>query len=329
MNSISKPRASTLTRLWRRNPPLLAVSLAMAALVPILFAALWLDPRVLNGEALWIKPIKFAVSIALYSLTLLWMLESVAGSDRLRRWMRTGGWVIAVVFVVEMIAIVGQAARGRMSHFNNSTLEDALIFNLMGAAITTLFVVHLIITAILLRQTDGDDQVLASALRSGLAVSAMGIAVGFLMTSPTAEQLAVFTQGLVPERIGAHTVGAPDGGPGIPLTGWSATAGDLRVPHFFGMHAMQVLPLFALWLRRKPDGDSKRRRAFVRIAAVGYAAMTGLLTLQALRGQSILQPDAQTIAGFALIIVGCACAALYRWSGRFALRGRNAQASHI
>ena len=108
--------------------------------------------------------------------------------------------------------------------------------------------------------------------------------------------------------IGAHTVGAPDGGPGIPGTGWSTEHGDLRVPHFFGLHALQALPLFALVLRRRRlPTDSKVRLTLT--AAGSYFVLFAILLAQALRGQPVLNPDAltmETLGVWAVVTAICA-----------------------
>ncbi|MFG1637245.1 hypothetical protein [Pseudonocardia alni] len=125
------------------------------------------------------------------------------------------------------------------------------------------------------------------------------------MTSPTPDQLADF-RGIA----GAHTVGVPDGGPGLPLVGWSTLGGDLRVPHFVGTHALQLLPLLLLLLvfelaagRVARPADPRVRRDLMTTAAAGYTGLLALLTWQALRGQPLVAPDALTVAAAGALTV--------------------------
>ena len=90
-------------------------------------------------------------------------------------------------------------------------------------------------------------------------------------------------------RTCAHTVGAPDGGPGLPVVNWSTRAGDLRVAHFLSFHALQILPLAGFALSRgKTDWPARRQTAFVFALAVLYAVGFSLLFLQAMRGRPLL-----------------------------------------
>ena len=98
---------------------------------------------------------------------------------------------------------------------------------------------------------------------------------------------------------GAHSVGGSDGGPGVPVTGWSREHGDLRVPHFIGMHALQALALIAVGLRRWRAPEAARVKA-VLAAAASYATVFLLLLWGALRGQSLVAPDAASLGAVAI-----------------------------
>ena len=75
-----------------------------------------------------------------------------------------------------------------------------------------------------------------------------------------------------------HTVGAADGGPGLPYVNWSTTFGDLRIAHFLGLHALQALPIAGWLLRGRLNGSL----AWTIAAGVGYAlAVVGLFALAA------------------------------------------------
>jgi hypothetical protein len=217
---------------------------------------------------------------------------------------RIVGWVTAIVMVVEMGIIALQAWRGTTSHFNFSTPLDSILFAVMGAAIVLQTVTSIAVAIALWRQ-EFEDQSLGWALRLGMIITIIGAFSGTLMTTPTADQLAAAHAGQAMPVIGAHTVGAPDGGPGIPGTGWSTEHGDLRVPHFVGLHALQVLALIAFGLRRRQLAADAQAR--LTLAAAGsYFALFAILLAQALRGQPVLHPDALmtgTLGGWALVTV--------------------------
>jgi hypothetical protein len=193
--------------------------------------------------------------------------------------------------------------RGTSSHFNVSTPFDAAVFSLMGGFITAVSVCTLLLAIWLIRQRL-PDRVFAWSLRLGVLLSFAGMVVAFLMTTPTAAQFEAAQAGAGMPTVGAHSVGVADGGQGLPLLGWSTAGGDLRVPHFFGLHAMQVLPLIGgllglAWARRRLS--ERQRLALVWTAGLGYLGLIVLLTWQALRGQSIVAPDSLTLIAFGLL----------------------------
>jgi hypothetical protein len=138
------------------------------------------------------------------------------------------------------------------------------------------------------------DRALGWALRFGLAISIGAASMGGLMVRPTAAQIDEARAAGRMTRAGAHTVGAVDGGPGLPVTNWSLEHGDLRVPHFLGLHAIQILPLAALGLSWLGWGSATRARTTI-VLAVSYASLVSILLWQALRGQPVIAPDAATL----------------------------------
>jgi hypothetical protein len=209
------------------------------------------------------------------------------------------GWVLAVVLKLEVAIIDLQAARGTTSHFNNSTPLDTALFGVMGIAIAVLWLASVGLVVALFRQRF-DDAGWGWALRLGLSIALLGAAVGGIMIAPTAEQL----HGARITTVGGHTVGGPDGGPGLPGVGWSTEHGDLRIAHFVGLHALQVIPFFA-WLFRRRRGSSS---AAVFAIAASYLTLAIILAWQALRGEPIVGLQSATLAALAIWLAGTAAA---------------------
>ncbi|MFE3451966.1 hypothetical protein ACFXJ8_23905 [Nonomuraea sp. NPDC059194] len=273
------------------HAPLTACAVAMAVLAVVSAVGLVVDDRTVMGEGVWLKPFKFAASFGLYAITLAWMIGNVS------RWRRTLWWLgtvtVAGFVLPEISAITFQAVRGVRSHFNFATALDETVFMVMGGAAYLGWALTLALGVFLVVQRRV-DQAMAWAIPLGVIISLAGMSVGYLMTAPTPEQAQALTGGMDLVTIGAHSVGALDGGAGMPVTGWSTGAGDLRVAHFVGLHALQVLPLIAVGLRRFVAATATRT-ALVILAAAGYAGLTGLLLWQAQRGQALIHPDGPTL----------------------------------
>jgi hypothetical protein len=271
-----------LKRLWHTAPFLTGTGLFMLALAIPSALGVVLDPRLITGAPAWLKPFKFAVSTGVYSLTLAWVFTYLPEWVRMRR---VVGRATAAIFLLEVAIIDVQAWRGTTSHFNIGTTLDASLFAVMGIAIVVQTILSVTVAVALWRQRFA-DRALGWALRLGMVITIVGASTGGLMTRPTGAQLAEAqaTQRMVVS--GAHTVGAPDGGPGLPVTGWSTRHGDLRVPHFVGLHALQLLPLVPLVLLGKRSETARTRLTLA--AGATYVVLFAALLLQAVLGSPLV-----------------------------------------
>ncbi len=181
------------------------------------------DETQILGINRWIKPMKFFFSIAIFIWTMAVYLYFLKGS---RVFDRAVSWIFILVFVVEMIAIAGQPLRGQTSHFNVGDPLNGMIFAAMGIAIAIGTVATAVIAWKYFTTKPDLPNAVVAGMRLGLVIFLLGSIQGGYMSANL-----------------AHTIGAVDGGPGLPLTNWSTVAGDLRVAHFLGLHAVQVMPI--------------------------------------------------------------------------------------
>jgi hypothetical protein len=261
-------------------PALMRAARALVVLLIVSVAALVVDPRVITGAPAWLKPVKFCVSVLAYLLTLAWMTQPLPRT----RGLRMAEAATGALLVMEVVVIALQALRGTRSHFNVDTPLDAALFATMGIGIGIVWVLSAVIMVMHWR-TPLADRGLALAFRLGMLVHIVGAGVGWVMTRPVSGQIAAIEQGVRPRLIGAHTVGGPDGGPGLPVTRWSTVHGDLRIPHFVGLHALQLLPLGVLLLRRlRPREHDALEQPLVYGLTATWVVLFAAVFLQAFAG---------------------------------------------
>ncbi len=285
-----------LRQFWATSKGMTIFFIASCFFLVLALAGVIVDPREVLGQPVWMKSLKFAISFVFYAPTVLWMFSYVKIRPRLMRFVMDA---CAAALSIEIVLFVIQAVRGQAMHFNVSTPFDTALWSIMSMSIMAFYVINIIGFIIFLRQKPIADRAFMLSLRLGMALMLIGFGLGFLMTSPTPDQLNTLEVGGTLAAMGAHTVGAVDGGAGIPVLGWSSEHGDLRIAHFIGIHGAQVLALVG-WLlyTAKQRFSDKQRVDLVWGTAVAYLGLVASVTVQALRGQALLQPDAITLTSW-------------------------------
>lgn len=281
-----------------RKQPLFWNGIAMALLTVAILPLLFLDTRTLLGVNVWIKPLKFSLSMGFYSLTTIWVLVRFLKDWKYQRQIQVA---LTITSLIEIVLITLQASRGEMSHFNVTTTWNQIVYSVMGTSISIFWVFHLWIVYRIFRKESIPPSVRES-LVWGLTIAGFGMIIGFFMTSPRSEQLEAMKLGIF-QTSGSHQFGSGDSGSGLFFFGWSTKIGDMRVPHFFGMHVMQIFVLFAAYLMNQRDSLTNQK--LIRITGILFLLMNIVMVTQTLNGESVfnLNPIYTSIYGIFLLLI--------------------------
>ena len=199
---------------------------------------LWsFDQRQLDNVSVWAKPLKFESSLTIYFITLALLATYLPVATRMRATWRWAVRFAVAAGVFEMVYILIQAARGRASHYNNDTNVEELMYAAMGIGAVLLVAVSFYLGWLLYREYRKDKNDIFKL------AAAHGMMWGSVLTLVTAGTMSSGQ---------THFAGTPAiDSMRVPIVGWILSGGDLRIPHFFATHLMQVLPVYGLFLQRR------------------------------------------------------------------------------
>lgn len=270
------PRLAVLAAACRGlNRPLVSASAAMFALALPTFGMGLVDERTLDGLNVWFKPLKFQVSLGIYFLTLAYMIALAGPRFRAGWWGRATVWVALASGLFEIVWITLQAGLGERSHYAQGAF-GVVMYALMGVGAVLLSLTPVMAAAGMAVERSNDR--VRSILRWGVLT---GVPVGIVGTA--------IVGGMLGESPDHYPPADGSGGARLPFVGWSLTSGDLRIPHFVGMHAMQGLIVCAglLALIRVRAGAAK---GLVLATGAAWLALTFWLIHLAVNDRSPFAP---------------------------------------
>lgn len=250
-----------INTLKTRNEILFYTGAVYAVMALVCIVLVYVTNTQVLGISAFIKPMKFYISSVIYTFTMAWILYYLNDS----KLVAVFSWTLVVTLTFENIYISYKAFIGQQSHFNISTSFNSAMFSLMAVAITIITLFTAFIAVVFFTK---DFPALSNSyvwgIRLGLVLFVVFAFEGFMMGAKL-----------------SHTVGAPDGGAGLPVTNWSKQNGDLRIAHFLGMHALQILPLIGYYLTNN---------AKITISmGVLYFLVTTAILIQALNGKPLIK----------------------------------------
>ncbi len=258
-----------LSSLAGREPRLMASALCcIAAMIPVAVAAA-IDTRTLGDANVWIKPLKFLASVGLFLATLGYFMPMTSEAFRRSTSGRFVVWGSIATALFELAYIVWRASRGEASHFNISTPLAGILFALMGGAALTMSATGPVLALGIARSdVKHTNQTFRVAVVLGLILTfALGATSGIIISvGPW-----LFTDAIL------------EGGSIRPLAGWERTLGDLKVPHFIGLHAQQAIAIVGFLA----SGIHRGRIVVIGFAWLYSIVVIGML-LQALTAHTVL-----------------------------------------
>ncbi|MBC7872548.1 MAG: hypothetical protein H7Y01_01055 [Ferruginibacter sp.] len=245
-----------MAELKKRNPLLFWFGLSNIAVGIVCLVLMQADNRQILAVNRWLKPMKFYFSVGIMILTMGWLLYYLDNAKKIKRYTL----LLTITMFFENGLILLQSIRGTTSHYNVNSMADGMIFNLMGIFIVLFTVTCVLICIAFFRQEKFSIPVpYLWGIRLGLLFFILFSLEGGMMLS-----------------LMKHTVGNPDGSPGLPLVNWSKNYGDLRIAHFAGIHSLQVLPLLGFYA-------AKTKKQAILLSLV-YFAFVAALFVQAING---------------------------------------------
>ena len=225
------------------------------------------NPVSVLGINSMIKPMKFSLSIWVYSWTMALILNFVANNRKVKIY----SWVALICMSFEQVAITYQALKGELSHFNSSDTFGIILYAFMGVFILTITLWTAYITYVFINQKKHDiEPAIVLSIKIGLVFFVIFSLFGGYISS-----------------LQGHTIGSADGGKGLWFLNWNTHFGDLRVAHFFGIHSLQLVPLFAVVVTKYFDNSKSmlavKTFSFVYLFITIWTLGQGLLGLPFLK----------------------------------------------